>query len=296
MLFRSGTDIGTDTQENVDIDTYPGDDLADFNPGSAQYEWAVAQLEDARSDGQIIFVQFHHAPFSSGVHGFPMSHPDSSGQGGTPMRVYHPVFEANGVTAVFSGHSEMFERSFVDEDGDGAGVHYYDVGVSGDGMRGGRVDSVTGEYGGQNPFSQWTADQDAPELWVVDPDGVTRLVDGGKHYGHLEVNVASTGGAGNGTVTFTPVYSFPTLDASYQPVGDTERRVYGDQVVVALGADGAPVAFDDACLADADGSGTVDFGDVLAVLGANADLTGDGASDVSDLLVVLNAFGETCTP
>lgn len=291
-----GTEIGTDTQENVAVDTYPGDDLADFNPGSAQYEWVIAQLEDARADGRIVFVQFHHPPFSSGVHGFPMSHPDSSGQGGTPMRIYHPLFEQYGVAAVFCGHSEMFERSFVDEDGDGAGVHYFDVGVSGDGMRGGVVDSVTGVYGGQNPFSQWTADQDSPELWVVDGDGVTRLLDGGKHYGHLEVNVASTGGAGFGTVSLTPVYSFPNLDASYQLVGDTERRIYGDQVVVALGADGAPIAFDDACLADADGSGTVDFGDVLSVLSGGADLNGDGTSDVSDVLIVLGSFGGSCTP
>jgi len=223
--------IGTDTQQNVSEDTYPGDDLADFNPGSDQYQWVQAQLADARAKGQVVFVQFHHAPFSSGTHGFGMAHPNSSGQGGTPMRVYHPMFEQFGVAAVLSGHSEMFERSFVDEDNDGVGVHYYDVGVAGDGMRGRAIDSITGLLGTQNPYSQWTADGDAGELWIDNGDGTYTLVDGGKHYGHLEVNLERLDDQAGllARLTLTPVYSFPLLDENYELIGDTERRVYGDE-------------------------------------------------------------------
>ncbi|MGF1495243.1 MAG: metallophosphoesterase [Elainellaceae cyanobacterium] len=233
------TGPGTDTQENFTREQYEaegGTDLADFNPGSTQWNWVIEQLEDARADGQMIFAQFHHVPYSSGTHGLPMNHEDSSGQGGTPLRQYHPLFEEYGVVAVFSGHSEMFERSFVDEDGDGTGVFYYDVGVAGDGMRGQRTDA-DGNLLNYNAFSQWTADQDEPELWA-EVDGVLQNVAGGKHYGHLEVNVQRLDGEdGVAQVTFTPVYSFPILDSNYELV-DTERRVYGDEITLQINADG----------------------------------------------------------
>lgn len=232
------TGPGTDTQENFTREEYEaagGTDLADFNPGSSQWNWAIEQLKDAREQGQIVFVQFHHAPFSSGTHGFPMNHELSSGQGGTPMRQYHTLFEEYGVVAVFSGHSEMFERSFVDEDGDSSGVHYYDVGISGDGLRG-EIQDDNGDPLNYNPFSQWSADQDEPELWQ-EIDGVLQIVDGGKHYGHLEVNVENLAEAGLSRIAFTPVYNFPLLDSNYGSLG-TERRIYGDEVTLLVGADG----------------------------------------------------------
>lgn len=52
------------------------------------------------------------------------------------------------------------------------------------------------------------------------------------------------------------------------------------------------------CVADLDGSGAVDFGDILAILGAwgNAggpeDLNGSGTVDFGDLLVILGAWGQ----
>jgi len=240
---REFTEPGTDTQENYTREQYEqegGSDLANFNPGSSQWDWAIAQLADAREQGQIVFVQFHNVPYSDGTHGLPMNHVDSSGQGGTPLRRYHPLFEEFGVAAVFSGHSEMFERSFVDEDNDGVGVHYYDVGVAGDGMRGERTDA-NGDLLNYNPFSQWTADQSEPELWQ-EVDGVPQLVAGGKHYGHLEVNVERLSGEDGGAqITLTPVYSFPILDANYDFV-DTERRVYGDEVVLQVDERGAVAA------------------------------------------------------
>ena len=237
---------GSDTQNNFTRAQYEaagGTDLADFNPGSAQWNWAQAQLADARARGQIVFVQFHHAPFSNGEHGVPMDHLLTSGQGGTPMRKYHPLFEQFGVSAVLSGHSEMFERSFVDADGDGVGVTYYDVGVAGDGLRGGKRNgnSLNDPLLNYNPFSQWSADQDAGERWEL-VNGVPQLVSGGKHYGHLEVNVERLpeGDSFYARVTLTPVYVFPLLDDNYQLIG-TERRVYADEVVMYIGFDGAVV-------------------------------------------------------
>jgi hypothetical protein len=230
---------GTDTQNNYTREQYEaagGTDLADFNPGSTQWNWAEEQLAAARASGQIIFVQFHHAPFSSGEHGLPMDHVLTSGQGGTPMRQYHAMFEEYGVAAVLSGHSEMFERSFVDEDGDGVGVYYYDVGVAGDGLRGERRDgpSLNDPLLSYNPFSQWTADQHEPERWEM-VDGVAQLVEGGKHYGHLEVNLERR--PDGVRVILSPVHVFPVFGRSYS-LTRTERRVYDDVVVLDLDSSG----------------------------------------------------------
>lgn len=229
------TIIGTDTQENYTQSQYEsagGTDLSSFGPGSAQYEWLQANLESAKEAGQMIFVQFHHIAFSSGEHGVPINHELSSGQDGVAMRVLHPLFEDFGVIAVLSGHDELFERSVVDSDGDGTGVLYYDVGVAGDGMRGEKRNWLRNpiELLNYNPYKKWTADQDEPEQW--DTSGaVPMLIDGGKHYGHLEVNIEKTVENGDeyANIQFTPVYSFPVLDSNYDLV-KVERRVYGDEV------------------------------------------------------------------
>jgi hypothetical protein len=173
-----------------------------------------------------------------------MNHAQTSGQGGTPMRAYHPLFERYGVVAVLSGHSEMFERSFVDEDGDGVGVHYYDVGVAGDGLRGERrtsngfVEGLGGNRLQYNPFSRWSADENEPERWSV-LGGALQLVDGGKHYGHLEVQIdrVTDDPAVAARVRFTPVYSFPLLNSEYQFVS-TVRRVYTDGLTLNLDSAG----------------------------------------------------------
>jgi hypothetical protein len=235
------TGPGTDTQNNFSREQYEsfgGNDLSDFNPGSTQSEWARAQLAQAREQGQVIFVQFHHAPYSDGEHGLPMNHQQTSGQSGTPMRQYQPMFEQFGVAAVLSGHSEMFERSFVDENGDGIGVYYYDVGVAGDGLRGERrnspgFDDNRLQY---NPFSQWSADEHEAEVWDI-INGVEQLVAGGKHYGHLEVNLYKRDD-GYDLLELIPVYSFPLLDDEYNLLG-TERRVYGDAISLFITENGS---------------------------------------------------------
>jgi len=109
-------------------------------------------------------------------------------------------------------------------------------------MRGRATDSVTGEIGTQNPFSEWTADGDSAELWQMVDDGqgglFAQLTGGGKHYGHLEINVERVVGAEDlmAEVTFTPVYSFPLLDSDGALIDDqTIRRIYADQVTLSIG-------------------------------------------------------------
>jgi hypothetical protein len=224
---------GTDTQENytqAEYNAAGGNDLSGFGPGTDQYAWLVANLKKAKEAKKLIFVQFHHVPFGSGEHGVPMNHELSTGQGGTPMRVLHPLFEEYGVIAVLAGHDELFERSFVDEDGDGKGVHYYDVGVAGDGLRGVKRNWLSNpmETLDYNQFSQWTADQKSHEQWNTSGSNPV-LVDGGKHYGHLEVNVKKVKD-GNKTfaqIDFEPVYIFPVMDQNYN-LQRIERRVYND--------------------------------------------------------------------
>lgn len=206
-----------DTQAHISAATYPGRDLPDFNQGSDQWLWMIGQLEEAHQSGRIIFVQFHHPPFTSGRHGyrFTSSAPRRDGQSGYPLRKYAPYFEQYGVVAVFSGHSELFERSLY------RGIHYYDVGIAGDGLRSPEPSPYAQE---NNPYSVWTAHGDEPELWE---NGV--LVKGGKHYGHLEVNVTKRS-AGVYQIEFLPVHIFPVMDAQLR-VREWQRRVYDDRVV-----------------------------------------------------------------
>jgi 3',5'-cyclic AMP phosphodiesterase CpdA len=232
---------GTDTQENftqTQYAGYGGTDLSGFGPGTDQYIWLEENLKSASASGQLIFVQYHHIAFSSGERGVPLNHELSIGQVGTPLRVLNPLLEKYGVIAVFSGHDELFERSFVDEDGDGKGIHYYDVGVAGDGMRGEKRDWLktplqTLNY---NQYRQWTADQSSVENWNTS-GAVPLLIDGGKHYGHLEVNLTKViqNGKPFARIDFSPVYAFPVLDQNYN-LQRIERRVYPDEssLMVAL--------------------------------------------------------------
>jgi hypothetical protein len=171
-----------------------------------------------------------------GEHALPMNWPNgleglrSSGQGGTPMRVYQPMLEEFGVVAVLSGHSEIWERSYVDLDGDGRGVHHIDVGMAGDGLRG----PLTGlDIANQalvdriNPYLAYLPHRDAPEMWVTKtaPDGTTynELVSGGRHYGHLLADLRRVSGDPSvwAILTLTPVYSFPLFDEWGRATGET---------------------------------------------------------------------------
>lgn len=209
----------SDTNHNLE-----GSNAPDFNPGSEQYLWLEAQLADAQLKSRFTFVQFHHTMFGSGPHSIPFGQEGFSGQAGIPMRVLLPLFMKYGVDLVFSGHDELLERSLVEGEElqpDGKShphsIHFYDAGIGGDGLRG-------ASKGFDNPYRKFLAHEHAPEVWK---NG--RLLSGGKHYGHLEVNVRPDKN-GKWSVEVTPAYAFPKVDQQDQITW--ERRTYPDVVLI----------------------------------------------------------------
>ena len=198
-----------------------------WQAGSAQAAWLEATLEQAQRDSAFTFVLLHAAPHASGVHNLP----PGTGEGrdfasGVPLRTLTPLFLRYGVDAVFSGHDEMLERSVVSgtevrPDGRELAhdLQFIVVGIGGDGLR--------GPYPGvDNPAGRFLAHRDAPERY--DADGV--LEAGGKHYGHIEVNLERDA-AGRWRARLEPVYVLPLTDPSGQLLG-FERRVYDDVVLL----------------------------------------------------------------
>jgi len=209
-----------DTNHNLEPGAAP-----DFNPGSEQYQWLEQQLADAQQKSKFTFVQYHHTAYGSGPHSVPMDKKGFSGQFGIPMRVLQPLFMKYGVDIVFSGHDELMERSLVtgkETRPDGCEhehqIQYYDSGVGGDGLRG-----ASKEF--DNPARKFLVHDDAPEVWE---EG--HLISGGKHYGHLEVNVRPDA-CGKWTATVEPVHIFPVTDAT-GAITAWARRVYDDVVTV----------------------------------------------------------------
>jgi len=209
-----------DTNHNLE-----GSNAPDFNPGSEQYQWLETQLADAQKTARFTFVQFHHTMFGSGPHSIPFGRDGFSGQAGIPMRVLLPLLMKYGVDLVFSGHDEMLERSFVsgeEQRADGTcvphSIHFYDVGMGGDGLRG-------PSEGFDNPHRQFLCHEHAPELWE---NG--KLISGGKHYGHLEVNV-QPGEHGVWKIVVNPVHVFPIMGDD-GTVTRWERRIYDDVVEI----------------------------------------------------------------
>ncbi|MFH2007608.1 MAG: metallophosphoesterase [bacterium] len=76
-----------------------------FAPGSDQYNWLETTLQGFAADPAVHlrFVALHGGPYDSGPHGSNLS----------VRSDLVPLFEANGVDAVFSGHDHMYERSTV---------------------------------------------------------------------------------------------------------------------------------------------------------------------------------------
>ncbi len=98
-------------------------------------------------------------------------------------------------------------------------IHFFDIGIGGDGLRGPVNDVI-------NSHRVFLADSDAPEVYGA--DGV--ILYGGKHYGHLEVNVKQNL-YGAWQAKIDAVYIFPLLDTVGGLLG-VERRVYADPVTL----------------------------------------------------------------
>lgn len=286
----------------------PGD-IPDFNIGTTQWQWAQAELAAARAQGRVIFVQWHHTPFSRGVHGSSVT----STQSGEAMRIYAPLMEQFRVAAVFCGHSEVSEMSAFDLDNDGYRVHLWDVGAAGDGLRG--VEDAPGSINnnitawrnnpinpeGQNfrmnPFHVWAADQSEPELW-----NGNQLIRGGKHYGFLEVNLTPLGVGESGQpefrVEFQNYHNFPLNagDANFTVTG-FELRAYKNRVVLTGPANNLRTSCN---LADFNADGATDFFDYLDFVGAldvndpTADYNGDTQIDFFDYLDFVSDFSRSC--
>ncbi len=268
---------------------YTFGDIPDFNIGTEQWNWAQQELASARAAGQIIFVQWHHTPFSRGIHGTSVT----SNQSGEATRIYAPLMEQYKVAGVFCGHSEVAEMSYFDLNNDGFGVHLWDVGFAGDGLRGvedaeGFVNNAITAWRNTepefvtNPYHVWSADQSEPELW-----NGRQLVRGGKHYGFLEVNVTPLGSA-NFRVEFENWHNFPlnSGDANYTVTG-YELRKYDNRVVLMGTADNLrPI---NCRIADYNRDGGVDGADLDAFFTAwsageaRSDGNRDGGIDGNDV-------------
>ncbi|NIA26517.1 MAG: PKD domain-containing protein [Desulfobulbaceae bacterium] len=203
-----------------------------WNVGSPQFHWLQEVLESAQRESRFTFVVFHHAPYSSGVHGKPPGLAEGKNfASGLPLRALTPLFLRYGVDAVFNGHDEVYEHSKVsgverlpdgrDVDHD---VHFFVIGIGGDGLRGPN-DAV------DNPYYVFSADADAPEL--RDVNGI--LLDGGKHYGHLEVNVEQDSD-GHWFARIEPVYVFPVIRAD-GGIDGFERRIYDDTTILGIASE-----------------------------------------------------------
>ena len=215
---------GDDAVRAADTSTYlktaDGCQAPDFNPGTPQYNWLEAQLAAAQIRSRFTFVAFHQVPYSSGPHGIA-----SESQSGVPVRVLTPLFLRYGVAAILAGHDETYEHSVVTgfETLPSGGtrattLHVYDLGMGGDGLRG-PSDGVV------NDKQVFIAHDDAPEIW----EGA-RLLSGGKHYGHLEVNVRLDA-KGIWEAVLTPAYAFPQMDATGAVTG-FERQTYADEITL----------------------------------------------------------------
>lgn len=112
---------------------------ADIAGDEKQFQWVKAQLEGVDRKRYVNIIVFcHEAPFSSGPHGGPKVE-----EATVELRAkYMPLFHANHVRIVFSGHEHLFEH-WVEHYTDTSGTHRMDLVVSGGG--GAPLYAYTGE-------------------------------------------------------------------------------------------------------------------------------------------------------
>ena len=199
----------------------------DFNPGSRQYTWLTNNLADAQRKAKFTFVVNHHCPYSVGYHN--RTNVTESGEwlSARAVRVLTDTMLKYGVAGWLCGHDEIMEHSRISgtetlPDGTTRAkvLNVFDMGTAGDGLRGKQITKEA------NRYEVFRAQKDAPEIYNQN----NILIDGGKHYGHMEVNVREVE-PGLWTATMEPVYVFVYKDASGKAAG-FERRVYADVTVL----------------------------------------------------------------
>jgi len=102
---------------------------ADIAGDEKQFQWVKSQLEGLDRKRYANIIAFcHQAPFSSGEHG------GARVEGPTAIlrERYMPLFNANHVRILFSGHEHLFEH-WVERYSDASGQHRMDLIVSGGG-------------------------------------------------------------------------------------------------------------------------------------------------------------------
>lgn len=221
QLYEHRIDGGVDKSSRV----------PQFQEGSAQYKWLEEQLADAQTNKLFTFLVCHQCPFSAGYHGRASGELGRGGEAenlsGVPTRCLTNLVFKYGVDGWICGHDEMYEHSQVQGEEslpDGTKrpmtLNVWDVGIGGDGLRGCRITE------NPNPYEVFRAHVDAPEEY--DANGT--LVAGGKHYGHLEVDVGLNDD-GLWIAKLTPAYVFVSKDMQTGNIS-FERRTYDDVVVV----------------------------------------------------------------
>jgi hypothetical protein len=223
-LNKSGDDTNFYLLGENDQD---GGNAPDFSSGSQQYKWLEERLIESQVKSVFTFVILHHSPYSSGPHGYPPGEAGNTDtQSGNPVRLLTPLFMQYGVDAVISGHDEIWERSEIsgneikpDQNEELHTIHFYDVGTGGDGLR-------EPEEGLENPYQKFVVHKDVPEVWENNV-----LISGGKHYGHLEVDILPSG-TDTWQAILEPVYIFPVFDPVSSTYSGYERRIYNDEIVL----------------------------------------------------------------
>ena len=76
------------------------------NSGSTMYNWLQADLQANTQKWTVVY--FHHPPYTKGTH-----NSDTEIESINIRQNLNPVFEANNVDLVLSGHSHVYERSYV---------------------------------------------------------------------------------------------------------------------------------------------------------------------------------------
>ncbi len=101
------------------------DSCIDFDEGTQQYDWLIADLEKHR-DAKWKFIVMHHPTYSSGPHGAVDANGVPTEQGVRLAQKLLPGLAAKyGIQAVFAGHDHDYERSTRD------GVQYIVTGGGG---------------------------------------------------------------------------------------------------------------------------------------------------------------------